>query len=180
MMTKKHLIGAVAVVMLAALYSQAYRVWFGSAQAQTLQVQQQPQKQRVIDQLPAWQQRETEELRHKYGITTSPDAFAKIAIILGCGHKISDDAAADVFAIFFQDQPILATGEVTRINQGVVSLKTLPTTLAVDVMIKMADPKVAYSLQNGQRPVIRFTLRQHGGCFLPFSGDDGQIVKVLR
>lgn len=44
----------------------------------------------------------------------------------------------------------------------------------------LADENAAYNLEKGRVITVSFILTQHGGCFLPYGGTDGQLVAVSR
>jgi hypothetical protein len=101
-------------------------------------------------------------------------AFAAVVAETGCGSKYSDEKKADLFAKY-KDKEFTVTGQVSSVSDGVLRIKVLPATLTFDLRVKLIDPKVGYDLEKGERVTVRFIMRNHGGCFLSFGGDEGVI-----
>jgi hypothetical protein len=68
-----------------------------------------------------------------------PEAFQAVAIMVGCGHKYSEDKAADIFENNFKGRRIVATGEVARVSGSDVADRSRCDPEADDVSIKMTD-----------------------------------------
>ena len=50
-------------------------------------------------------------------------------------------------------------------------------TLTFDLVVEFKNAKETYDLEKGQRLSVAFIMRMAGGCFLPYRGDNGQIVE---
>ena len=94
----------------------------------------------------------------------------------GCESRYSEDKKDDLFASNYEDRTMTVTGEVAYISGGQVGIKVLPSTLTYDVLIELSDANAAYDLEKEQRLSVSFKMRSAGGCFLPYSGDEGIIV----
>jgi len=103
------------------------------------------------------------------------NGFTVVDRILGCDHKSSDDQVAEMFEAL-KGKLVVATGEVTKAAQGEIWLKVRPTTLIGDLIVTMADKRSTYDLEKGRTISVRFNLKTHGGCLMPFSGNNGVII----
>jgi hypothetical protein len=95
---------------------------------------------------------------------------------LGCRTKFSKDKAADQFATI-KGAMLAVVGEVSSVSGGTVMLKVLPQTFASDLTVRLANPTDGYNLLKGERIAVRFRLTDHGGCFLNFGGDQGELIR---
>jgi hypothetical protein len=105
----------------------------------------------------------------------APISTTSMIAEIGCKTRYSEDKAADIFANKYRGQRAVAKGEIVKLDKGKVYLKLLSATLSYDIDIELRDPKATYDMEKGQRIEVEFTVDGHGGCFLPFSGNDGAI-----
>ena len=93
----------------------------------------------------------------------------------GCHSRYSEEKKADKFRPF-KDKPAILTGEVAHIEGGKLGLKLMADTLTYDMLISFRDPKDIYDLEKGSHVMVAFIMRSAGGCFLPYTGDNGVIL----
>jgi hypothetical protein len=103
--------------------------------------------------------------------------YAAIVAETGCESKFRDAKKADIFAANYKGREITLAGEIATLKDDGLTLKILRNTLTFDVSIKLTDPKATYDLEKGQRVAVTFTMREAGGCFLPYYGDQGRISR---
>jgi hypothetical protein len=107
---------------------------------------------------------------------TITDSYATVAQETGCGHRHSDEKAEDIFRRSYKDKRMTATGTVEVNDNGTLGLKLLRKTLTYDVQVYLRNKSDGYNLRKGDQVTVSFVMRSTGGCFLPFSGDDGRIL----
>jgi len=95
----------------------------------------------------------------------------------GCASDYSDDKKADIFNANYKGREMTATGQIATLSSEKLSLKVLPSTMTFDIQVKLRDPKAGYDLEKGQRVTVKFIVTYHGGCFLSYSGEQGEIVR---
>lgn len=105
----------------------------------------------------------------------APISTTNMIAEVGCNTRYSDEKAADIFASKYKGQRAVAKGEIVTLDKGKVYLKLLSETLSYDIYVELDDPKATYDLEKGQRISVEFTVDSHGGCFLPFSGNEGAV-----
>ena len=94
---------------------------------------------------------------------------------IGCKTRYSEEKAADVFTNKYKGQRAVAEGVIVKLDKGKVYLKLLSATLSYDIDVELRDQKATYDMEKGQRIAVEFTVNGHGGCFLPFGGNDGTV-----
>ena len=109
-------------------------------------------------------------------IAHASDSFKQMVAETGCDSRYSEDKKDDLFASLYEGKRMTVTGEVGYVSGGEVGIKVFPSTLTYDVLVELTDPNAAYDLEKEQRISVSFTMQSAGGCFLPFSGDEGVIV----
>ena len=92
----------------------------------------------------------------------------------GCKSPYSDLKKADLAAPFI-GKPTLVTGAISYISDGRVGIIVDPRTTTYDVLITFDNAQDTYDLQKNNTVTVKFNLQDVGGCFLPFSGDHGQV-----
>jgi hypothetical protein len=102
--------------------------------------------------------------------------FQVLEEALGCRTKFSKDRAADQFAKI-KGVVLAVAGEVSSVSGGTVMLKVLSHTLVSDLTVRLANAADGYNLLKGERITVRFRLTDHGGCFLNFGGDQGELIR---
>jgi hypothetical protein len=132
-------------------------------------------------------------LQHNGGTSTSPTTTTSIAQPepadveplsaakfqslmqeTGCKSVYSDLKKADLAAPYI-GKPALVTGPISYISGGKVGITANPDTLTYDVLITFANAQDTFDLQKNQNVTVKFKFKSIGGCFLPFSGDQGQV-----
>lgn len=108
--------------------------------------------------------------------STAP-GFEEMLTDTGCHSVNSDEKKADLFETKYKDKEMMVTGEANEVNRGEIGIRVLPSTLTFDVAVTLSDPQSTYDLQKGRRVTVRFVARTGGGCILPYSGDQGVLVR---
>jgi hypothetical protein len=98
--------------------------------------------------------------------------FVSVMNDTGCDSRYSDEKKANI-ATQYLGQPTTVTGIVTFIDNGKVGIRVLRTTLSHDVQIYLANPKAGYNLEKDRMITVQFVLKSIGGCFWPYTGDQG-------
>jgi hypothetical protein len=94
----------------------------------------------------------------------------------GCKSAYSDLKKTDLAAPYI-GKPALVTGAISYISDGKVGIKVDPRTVTYDVLIAFDNAQDSYDLQKNNAVTVKFNFQDVGGCFLPFSGDHGQVQK---
>jgi hypothetical protein len=103
-------------------------------------------------------------------------SFERMVAETGCASKFSDGKKADIFNANYKGREMTATGQIATLSSGDLSLKVLPSTMTFDFQVKLRDPRAGYDLEKGRRATVKFIVTYHGGCFLSYSGEQGEIV----
>jgi hypothetical protein len=110
-------------------------------------------------------------------ITGSSDkSYREMDKEVGCSSKHGDDKKENTFNENYQNKWMTFEGEVVIIDGARLSLNCDFIGLG-DVDIEFEDEKEIYDLTIGSYVKVKFAMRELGGCFLPYSGDQGQIIK---
>ncbi len=101
--------------------------------------------------------------------------YAELDRLVGCGSTFSDDKKRDVFNERFKDHWFFWTGRIELVEADSVSLNIDGVGLQ-DLMVDFLDEKAGYDLRKGQTIKVRFLMKSPGGCFLPFSGVQAEVM----
>jgi len=106
----------------------------------------------------------------------SSDSYLIMDSKCGCTSPNGDEKKEDIFEKEYDNKWVQYAGEITLIEDDVLSLRCDPNSIASDVAIEFDNPKTIYDLSIGQVVAVRFVLRTQGGCFLSYEGDNGEIL----
>lgn len=106
----------------------------------------------------------------------SKATYAEVNNEVGCDSKYSDDKKEDIFSSKYKDHLMTWSGTVELVESDNVSLN-LDNFGTQDVKIDFKDKKAGYDLIKGNKITVQFIMKYAGGCFLPFTGTDGVIIK---
>ena len=111
-------------------------------------------------------------------ITGSSDkSYREMDEEVGCSSKHGDDKKENTFNENYQNKWMTFEGMVANIDGDILGMKCNILSIVDDVNIKFEDEKEIYDLTIGSYVKVKFAMRELGGCFLPYSGDQGQIIK---
>jgi hypothetical protein len=108
--------------------------------------------------------------------TPNGASFAEVNGQIGCTSKYSDQKKEDIFVTRYRDRQFSWTGTVEEASTQKVSVKLNPNTFSYDLDVALAEGQSAYDILKEQTITVRFVLKPYGGCFLPYSGYDGEII----
>jgi hypothetical protein len=94
---------------------------------------------------------------------------------IGCDSKYSEDKKEDIFNSQYKNHWMTWSGEVTLPEAGNVALN-IDGKGTQDLQVDFADKKAGYDLTEGNVITVKFIMKTAGGCFLPFSGEQAEIV----
>lgn len=95
---------------------------------------------------------------------------------VGCASKYSDTKKDDLFASKYKDHWMTWSGEVVLAESESAALN-LDGVGTQDLSVEFADKKAGYDLKKGEVIKVKFLMKNAGGCFLPFAGEQAVIVK---
>jgi hypothetical protein len=107
-----------------------------------------------------------------------PLSFIDMIKDTGCVSNYSDEKKANFFASAYRGRTISIIAEIRVIKDGKLYLKGPSghsASLTFDAEIALADKNAAYNLEKHQIAIVEFTVTTHGGCFLPYSGENGVV-----
>lgn len=96
---------------------------------------------------------------------------------VGCDSKYSDDKRDDIFNSQYKDHWMTLSGEVVLAEADNASLN-IDGKGTQDLRVDFADKQAGYDLTKGNVITVKFVMKNAGGCFLPFSGDNASIVST--
>jgi len=106
---------------------------------------------------------------------SSHASYAELDRLVGCGSTYSDDKKRDVFNERFKDHWFTWSGQIALVEADSVSLNIDGAGLQ-DLMVDFLDKRAGYNLHKGQKIKVRFLMKSPGGCFLPFSGVQAEVM----
>jgi len=101
--------------------------------------------------------------------------YAELDRLVGCGSTYSDDKKEDIFNERFRDHWFTWSGQIALVEAESVSLNIDGAGLQ-DLMVDFLDKRAGYNLHKGQKIKVRFLMKSPGGCFLPFSGVQAEVM----
>jgi len=111
-------------------------------------------------------------------ITGSSDkSYREMDSEVGCNSKYGDDKKENTFNENYQNKWMTFEGTVSRIEGAKLGLKCDRFSVVDDVDIEFEDEKEIYDLTTDSHLTVKFVMRELGGCFTNYSGDQGQIIK---
>ena len=93
---------------------------------------------------------------------------------VGCKSKYSKGKKKEIFKTEYKDHWMTWTGEVVLPDSGSTSLD-IDGGLQ-DLSVKFKDSNAGFNLREGQTIRVKFLMKSVGGCFLPFSGKQAEIL----
>lgn len=93
------------------------------------------------------------------------------------GHSnFSDDKKEDLFNTKYKNHWFTWEGVVVlaKANEASINIDDFGTQ---DLRVDFADSKAGYNLTIGDRIKVRFLMKSLGGSFLPFSGEEAEIIR---
>lgn len=106
----------------------------------------------------------------------SSASYEELDSEVGCGSKYSDDKKDDIFNSRYKNHWMTWRGEVVLAEADEVSLN-IDGFGTQDLSVEFTDKSAGYDLTKGTFIKVRFLMKHAGGCFLPFGGDNAEIVR---
>ena len=94
---------------------------------------------------------------------------------VGCKSKYSKDKKKEIFKTEYKDHWMTWTGKVILPDAGSTSLDVGGGPIQ-DLSVKFKDSNAGFNLREGQIITVKFLMKSAGGCFLPFSGKQAEIL----
>ena len=94
---------------------------------------------------------------------------------VGCKSKYSKGKKKEIFKTEYKDHWMTWTGKVILPDSGSTSLDVGGGPIQ-DLKVKFKDSNAGFNLREGQTIRVKFLMKRAGGCFLPFSGKQAQIL----
>ena len=94
---------------------------------------------------------------------------------VGCKSKYSKGKKKEIFKTEYKDHWMTWTGKVILPDSGSTSLDVGGGPIQ-DLKVKFKDSNAGFNLREGQTIRVKFLMKSAGGCFLPFSGKQAQIL----
>jgi hypothetical protein len=110
-------------------------------------------------------------------LPSNSNDFATVVRNTGCESPYSDERKDELFNSIYRDHRMEVSGQIVTLENGRASLKVLPKSLLQDIDITFADKNVGYNLTKNSWITVSFRMRSAGGCFLPYSGDLGEVAR---
>ena len=93
---------------------------------------------------------------------------------VGCKSKYSDSKKEDIYYSRYHGEIFIWTGKVFDSDKGEVSLN-LDGFGMPDLTVYFSDGHTGYDLLKDDVITVKFRMRDLGGCFLPFFGEDAVL-----
>ena len=93
---------------------------------------------------------------------------------VGCKSKYSKGKKEEIFKTEYKDHWMSWLGKVVLPDSGSTSLD-IDGGLQ-DLSVKFKDSNAGFNLREGQTIKVKFLMKSVGGCFLPFSGKQAEIL----
>jgi len=107
---------------------------------------------------------------------TSTATYEEVDAEVGCKSKYSDDKKDDIFKARFKDHWMTWRGAINLAEADNASLN-IDGIGTQDLQVSFESPRAGYDLTKGNKITVKFLMKSAGGCFLPFTGKEGVIVK---
>jgi len=102
-------------------------------------------------------------------------SYKEVDDAVGCNSKFSDEKKKDIFNSRYKHKYFIWSGEIALLESDEASLN-IDGFGTQDLRVEFANEKAGYDLTKGERIKVKFRLTSPGGCFLPFGGDNAEIV----
>jgi len=93
---------------------------------------------------------------------------------VGCKSKYSKGKKKEIFKTEYKDHWMNWTGKVILSDKGSAELDMNGG--LQDLSVKFEDSNVGFDLRTGETITVTFLMKSVGGCFLPFSGKQAEIL----
>jgi hypothetical protein len=103
--------------------------------------------------------------------------YGELNTEVGCGSQYSDDKKTDVFNSKYKNHWMTWRGEVVDVQTDRASLKVDRMGFLQDLRVEFIERNAGYNLTKGSFITVKFVMRNVGGCFLPFGGDNATVLK---
>ena len=102
--------------------------------------------------------------------------YSQVEYEVGCKSQYSDDKKEDIFNKKYKNHKMRWRDTIELVESDEVSLN-LDGKGTQDIQIDFLNSKAGYNLKKGQYITVEFIMDSLGGCFLPFDGEKGVVVK---
>ncbi len=106
----------------------------------------------------------------------SSAGYKQVNSQVGCDSKYSDNKKEDIFNSQYKDHWMTWSGVVVLADSDNASLN-IDGVGTQDLQVDFKDKKAGYDLQVEDRIKVKFLMSSAGGCFLPFTGEEAEIIK---
>lgn len=106
-------------------------------------------------------------------------SYEKLNSEIGCGSKYSKAKKKDVFNSNYKNHWMVWGGKVELSDADSVSLNCDGKGIQ-DLSVTFTNKNAGYNLMEGDYLLVKFLMKNTGGCFLPFGGKNATIVKWTR
>ncbi|MEL0625043.1 hypothetical protein V6238_18365 [Marinomonas arenicola] len=114
---------------------------------------------------------------HEKPAEKSSATFRQVDSEVGCSSKYSEDKKEDIFKNAYKNKLFTWEGIVSKSDNGRVQIKIKPTTIVSDIDIRLKNKKDGYELQENMIVKFNFIMESAGGCFLPYTGKNAELVR---
>jgi hypothetical protein len=94
---------------------------------------------------------------------------------IGCNSKYGKEKQADLFNSLYKGKTFQWRGEITHISSNEVSLN-MDGKIAANLRASFSKAKAGYDLATGQTVTLQFIMNSVGGCFIPFTGTNAEVM----
>jgi hypothetical protein len=107
----------------------------------------------------------------------SKETYIQMDAECGCESSNSESKREDIFNTKYKDKWVNYIGIIELIDDDVLSINT-DLEGVQDVQVKFDNPKEIYDLKIGSYIAVKFVLREQGGCFTSYQGDQGKVIST--
>lgn len=107
----------------------------------------------------------------------SEETYVQMDAECGCESANSESKRENIFNSKYKDKWVNYIGIIELIDDDILSINTDLTGLQ-DVQVKFDNPKEIYDLKIGSYIAVKFVLREQGGCFTSYQGDQGKVIST--
>ena len=102
-------------------------------------------------------------------------SYSTTQSMVGCTSKYNSSKKEEIFNTQFKDHWMTWGGTVVAPKADRISLDVDGG--SQDLIVKFKDKKAGFDLQGGEIIRVRFLMKSAGGCFLPYSGKEAEILQ---
>ena len=107
----------------------------------------------------------------------SNESYIKMDSECGCDSPNSESKREDIFNSKYKDRWVNYIGTIEFIDDDILKINTDLSGM-YDVEVKFENPKDIYNLKIGSFIAVKFVLREQGGCFSSYIGNNGKIMST--